>query len=59
MAKIPGNTNSRFGRIYNDTTKAALTDHLRKIIDGQAANMRSNPAYTAEVNRLRRAIASR
>lgn len=56
---IPGNTVTTFGRIYSDTTKAALEAHLSKVIGGQAANKRTNPIYVAEVRRLRAAIAAR
>lgn len=59
MTKIPGNTNKTFGRIYEDTTKVALESHLSRVVNGQAANKRSNPVYVAEVSRLRRAIAAR
>lgn len=56
---IPGNTVRPFGRIWEDTTKEALEIHLKKVINGQAANQRNNPVYIAEVRRLRAAIAAR
>lgn len=57
--RIPGNTVTTFGIIYSDTTKVALEQHLQRVLGGQAANMRTNPVYVAEVRRLRAAIASR
>lgn len=59
MNIIPGNATTTFGRIYTDTTKKALEDHLRKVVQGQKPSMRNNQAYKAEVIRLRRAIAAR
>ncbi|AVJ51018.1 hypothetical protein FDJ44_gp27 [Microbacterium phage Pikmin] len=56
---IPGNVVTTFGRIYEDTTKEALEQHLRFVISGQAANKRTNPIYKREVQRLKRAIAAR
>ena len=56
---IPGNRHQSFGRIWADTTREALVAHRAKIVAAQAANMRSNPRYVAEVRRLDRAIAAR
>lgn len=57
--RIPGSTATTFGRIYADTTKEALEQHLRTVIGRQQADKRSNPVYVAEVRRLRAAIAAR
>jgi len=56
---IPGNRYSEFGRIHSDTTREALVKHLDRLTGSQAANMRTNPRYRAEVRRLRLAIAAR
>lgn len=56
---IPGNSVKTFGRIYEDTTKEALEQHLQLVIGGQNPKKRTNPVYVREVQRLRRAIANR
>lgn len=58
-SKIPGNRFPEFGRIYVDTTREALVEHRAKIIGAQAANMRGNARYVAEIRRIDRAIAAR
>lgn len=56
-SKIPGNRYPEFGRIYEDTTADALREHRQKLVGAQQANMRNNPRYVREINRLNRAIA--
>jgi hypothetical protein len=55
---IPGNKFSE-KRIYSDTSKEWLEQELRRVVDAQAANMRSNPRYTRYIRTLRNAIAAR
>lgn len=56
---IPGNRHSSFGRIWADTTREALVAHRTKLVSAQAANMRGNARFVAEIRRLDRAIAAR
>lgn len=56
--KIPGNKFSET-KIDSDTSIEWLRAERKRIVDSQAANLRSNPRYVSYVRALDRAIAAR
>lgn len=57
-SKIPGNKFSE-KKIYSDTSIEWLRAERKRIVDSQAANLRSNARYVSYVRTLDRAIADR